>query len=504
LRDAPWHRLVALLAAVAISPAAASQLARHELQVAGSVQRVVAADLDGRGQPELLVFSVSGSLNPERRASVFAFDGGAPAPGPRTSWVLDQEGGIFDLGDDPQHGASLWYCTPGAVRRYRLQRVLEQVPAAETWLEKSSLLGGRSDEWVLFHDFAGDWHGDGREVPALFQPGRLVLPRFDGSEEIVLPLRTEIDTTAPPASYEMLDRLPLFLTHRIPSLKRLDVDGDARADIVAAIGDRLTVYSGADGTYAAAAPRHIRFPSGADPRDETRRQFVELADVTGDGRVDAVLSSLTGGFGNLTHELSVFRGEGRGFAETSANTLVKEGAASLTSLVDLDRDGRHEIVTVTVKIGIQALLAYLLTSRVPIEYTIYRVGADGKILPAPLIQWTRRVELQSTGATDPGVVALTGDFDGDGIDDVVSASGDGEIEIRRVVRGRDLGFGAVLAQLAAPGRGQALAPDLNGDGRDDLVVYVPRMPEGKVSVFISAPAVPVLKPARSPEPERLM
>jgi len=477
----------------------AAELTRRELRVPGSVQRVVAVDLDVHGSPELLVFSVSGDLNPQRHASVFAFNAEGLQTEPRSSWVLDPEGGVFDVGNDPRDGPSLWYCTATSVRRYRLRSALESAPTPETWVELPSLLGGRSDEWVMFYDFVGDWYGDGREVPAVFQPGRLLLSHGDPSQPPnVLELRTELDTTGPPASYEMLERVPLFLTQRIPTLTRVDADGDGRADLVAALGDRLATYvAGEDGTYASTPRSDIRFPSNADPRDETRRQYIELGDVTGDGRTDAVLSSLVGGFGNLTHELAVFRGEGEGFATRSTNTLMKQGAASLTSLADFDRDGRDEIVTATVKIGIRALLTYLLTSSVPIEYDVYRVGDDGAIGKTPMMQWTRSVVLRSTGASDPGVITLTGDFDGDGIDDVVSASSDDEVEIRRVLHvGKRLELGDVLAELEATGRGQALAPDLNGDGRSDLVVYAPRRAEGVVTVFLSGGTPPEIKAPR--------
>lgn len=499
------HPILALSLVALTASAAAADFSRQELRVPGSVQRVVAVDVDGRGSPELLVFSVSGDLEPQRHVSVFTIEGGRIAPKPRTSWILDQEAGVLDVGTDSVDGPSLWYCTAKAVRRYRLRDALERAPAAETWLETSSLLGGRSDEWVVFYDFVADWHGTGRETPAIFQPGRLLLPGPDPSKPgQVLQLHTEIDTAGVPASFEMVDRLPLFLTQRIPALTRVDTDRDGRPDLGAMLGDRLAIYAGDEGgTYSTAPRQSLRFPSDADPRDETRRQFIELADVTGDGRADAVLSTLTGGFGNLTHALAVFPGTESGFATKASGTLTKHGAASLTTLADLDGDGRSEIVTVTVKIGIRALLSYLLTSRVPIEYAVYGVDGGGGIAAEPMFDWTRRVELQTTGATDPGVVTLAGDFDGDGIRDVVSAADDDEIEIRRLVReGDGLELGEVLALVAARGRGQALAPDLNGDGRSDLVIYAPRAKEGVVSVFLSSSGdePPVIRPAVGREP----
>jgi hypothetical protein len=487
------YHLLTTLTAVATATPVAAQLARHELRVPGSVQRIIASDVDGDGHPELLVFSVAGDFEPQRYASVVTFGRDTPSGKVRSSWILDREAGVFDVGNDPGEGPSLWYCTASAVRRYRLRDATKSAPEAETWLESPSLLGGRSDEWVVFHDFVGDWHGTGRETPAVFQPGRLILPGNDPSQApLVLPLRTEIDTTAPPASYEMMDQLPLLLMHRLPALTRTDTDGDDDPDLIAALGDRLAVYpGGTDRTYSTAAKRNRRLPSNADPRDETRRQFIQLADVTGDGRADALLSSLTGGFGNLSHELVVFRGQGRGFSGAPTGAMHNRGAASLTTLADFDGNGRHELVTVTVEIGVRALLTYLLTSRVPIEYSVYRVDADGKVGSEPMMEWTRRVHLESTGATDAGIVTVAGDFDGDGIRDVVSASDDEEIEIRRVVRQGDrFQLADVIAEVAAPGRGQALAPDLNGDRRSDLVVYAPRRPEGVITLFLSSSGAP--------------
>ena len=95
-----------------------------------------------------------------------------------------------------------------------------------------------------------------------------------------------------------------------------------------------------------------------------------------------------------------------------------------------------------------------------------------------------RVDLDGPG--DPAVVTLAGDFDGDGVRDIAAAQADDSIEIRRLVRGSDgLVLGEVIAEAAAPGRGQALTTDR--DGRSDLVVYAPRAPDGVVSVFPTRP-----------------
>lgn len=495
--------LAVLLVSLLLLPkqAGAAEPVRHQLRVAGAVQRVLAEDLDGDGRRELLVFSISGERETRRHVSVFAFRGNDLGPEASTSWDLDPEAGTFDMGYDAVDGPSLWYCTHSSVRRYRLRDAMSRAPSSELWLDQPSLLGGRSDEWVLFHDFVDDWSGTGNDTPALLQPGRILLPQLEAqAPAAVLEVRTEIDGPELPTNYDMSPHLPLLARHRAAALTRVDIDGDGRADLTAALGTRLEVHHGAkDGSFARHAGLVVDFPTAARTRDETRRQFLQLADVTGDGKVDAVISTITGGFGNLQHYLDIFPGSGSAFASKATTTLHTPGIASLTILDDIDGDGRAELTSISIAIGVRALLSYLLTSSVSVDYATYAVDDAGRLRDEPFLEWSQPVRLDPSGATDPGAATLAGDFDGDGIRDVVLARSGEEIEIRRVVR-RDgrLAMGEVLERLRAAGQGQALARDLDGDGRSDLVVYAPRGPQGIVNVFMTPSAVrppPQLRPA---------
>src|SRR4029450_7814333 len=122
---------------------------------------------------------------------------------------------------------------------------LRPPPNPEPWLEAPNLLGGRSAHWILFYDFARDWRGDGIETPAIFQTGAVLGPHRDPSVPAdVLELDTEIQVTELQTSYELFNRFPLFVSHRVPALTRVDADGDGRADLVATIGNRLEVHGG--------------------------------------------------------------------------------------------------------------------------------------------------------------------------------------------------------------------------------------------------------------------
>ena len=490
LRRAPRHIGAFLWIICSAASAPAGDLVRHELHVPGAVQRVLAEDVDGDGKRELLVFSTTGGDQPQRRVSLYGWSGGMLDTSPRTTWLLEPDAGLFDLGRDPQDGPSLWYCTPSAVRRYRLRDALTRAPQAETWLEAPNLLGGRTYEWVLFHDFARDWHGDGADTPAVFQPGRVLLTRRDPAAPAdVIELNSEIELTALPVSYDLLPPLPLFVTHRLPVLERVDANGDGRADIIAALGDRVAIYpAAADGRIAPRAQRVEHLPSIARAGDETTRQAIQFADVTGDGRADAVLTTITGGISNLRQTTDIFPGSGDGFATVPSASLSTQGAAGLSLLTDFDGDGRPELTAATVTIGVAAVLRFLLTRRLNIEYATYAIDAQGRLAPQPMLAWTQPARFDLEGPGDPSVITLAGDFDGDGVRDVAAARGDDTIAIRGVVRtDNGLSLGTVIADVHAPGRGQALASDLDGDGRSDLVVYSPKQADGGVAVFLTPP-----------------
>jgi hypothetical protein len=186
----------------------------------------------------------------------------------------------------------------------------------------------------------------------------------------------------------------------------------------------------------------------------------ETGDLTGDRRIDlAVLVDATAG-----PQLRVFRGTAAGFgpAEVWWDSAVQGPRLSQVGLAlvgaDWDADGRMDV----------GLLAPVASD--PESARLYRLRSTGRGLTEPESAWKGDIDLN-------GATAYGGDFNGDGRGDLAVLEHRGGAGIALVVlASRPTGGGfarladwAVEAELA-PGDVIPFDADVNGDGRDDIVL----------------------------------
>lgn len=283
----------------------------------------------------------------------------------------------------------------------------------------------------------------------------------------------------------------------------LDLNGDGGLDLVVTNtnSDSLTVFLGqGNGSFTEGR----EFPVGAAAATPRGLAF---GDVDGDGRLDALVAN------NFSFDVSVLRGNGRGgFAAPRGFVADAEPLGVLVA--DLDGDGLDDAVALTRGSGnspTAALLRSLGDGKLsgvenvpltggPTQAAVADLDRDG--LPDLAVaqggssgQAGRVRLLASFGAAGFGqpreqasggdaVSIVTGDFDGDLRADVILTNR--SPRSMTVLRQQPNGGFVLLPPVAhqAGSVNNAVAVDLNGDGRTDVVLVGQTSSGGVVQVFL--------------------
>jgi hypothetical protein len=261
----------------------------------------------------------------------------------------------------------------------------------------------------------GDFNGDGRSD--------VVVPAWEGDVFAVYLANADGSLGEPTYVTVGLGML---------SAEAADWDGDGHVDLAIGRDDFVDVlYGNGDGTFQAA----IEYPAGLGS------QSLRALDVNGDGKLDIVCLQV----GSLGFVTTLFQTETGGFA--SPVSYLSSDFLSFTPLTSADFNG-------------DGLPDFALTSDQRNTVSILLSGGP-RLHAAPAVAL----------ATPPGPPA-TGDFDGDGIDEVVVAGGFSPPSVS--VLGRDdaghyvlRGTTAVSPSITIDG---ILAADFDGDTHLDVAI----------------------------------
>jgi len=230
------------------------------------------------------------------------------------------------------------------------------------------------------------------------------------------------------------------------SLGDLDRDGAVEAAAINPGGSELRLLRGfGAGNFALAST--VALPS---PGTE-----VLMADLNQDDQLDVVVSSMQGGCG-----LFLLMGDGSGGAQLDQELSYfdNDGVLTSTAIADLDGDGFLDLAS---------------------GFSLKPIGVGGRIVVS---RGTSKGFEPPSIATAPASVGklLAGDVDGDGSKEVLDVvAGSSQIHIWKQEGGALASMAPYVQNLMYSSSG-ALG-DLNGDGRDDLLVSDPQ----KDSVWVA-------------------
>ena len=249
-----------------------------------------------------------------------------------------------------------------------------------------------------------------------------------------------------------------------PTLFDWDLDG--RLDLIDRADGNLRIRrQNKDQTFAENAIK-ITIPESLGDAEDWTKKFRDLDD---DGRFELAMEK------EIDDEAHVFTvvpvdATGRG-GEPTARVKLQTMAAEF-DLVDVDRDGYLDLAVRTVDIpgGIQRLT----NVRLDVSYQVYR-GAQGSTLSRrPVLRIDRRYRPEDLGRIQESLIFdVAGDFDGDGLGDLLTVQTSGTLDIIPLERdGDDFALADEPLTTYQPSSPilRARPLDLSPDGVSDLLL----------------------------------
>jgi hypothetical protein len=287
-----------------------------------------------------------------------------------------------------------------------------------------------------------------------------------------------------------------------PVLMMGDDNGDGRADLFALTRWDIWVFHTGESGVPSTPSRRISLQP-FDEKEEMRHEITDVTyfatDLNGDGLADLILHRNSGGImaGRAVTDIYLNRGEGASGVGRPDTRLEVKGFSGVEPL-DLDGDGRNEIIETSGKMGILQVVRILLTRKASFTSRILNAdpNAPGGFVSSFEQDMAIRINF-GEGGIEGLLPSVEGDWNGDGRKDLLYTDGSQRVSIRLGEPG-ELGprFGDVVASQNVPlATGRTRIADLNGDGLDDLVAYNPRDVEGRIFVFYNRGQLPGTRPS---------
>jgi len=286
-----------------------------------------------------------------------------------------------------------------------------------------------------------------------------------------------------------------------PMLARADDNGDGRLDLFALSRWAIWIYhAGPDGLPSEPSRRleYVPFDAETERRHQTTVNNYFARDLDGDTRADLILSTVGGGLMNGRSSTRIHLNRGTGVTLDGEPDVLREteGGFSGFNFVDIDGDGREEIIETTMKFGLVQMIRILLTRKAETVIRVLVLDPESPDGTRVIFEDEFSFRLNFGDASISGLIPSLGDWNGDGIQDLYVARSDDEIGFRlgSKEKGKPV-FGSTKGRQRVPlPSGESRIADLNGDGLDEIVAFTDTDPDQPLIVLENLGRLPGTRP----------
>jgi len=465
-----------------------------EIPTVGRVVTAQFADFDGDEDKDLMLVTLEG-IPPGQSRTIHVYlqpPGGVFPATPTHSVALPDWSAVYDIADfQDTPGDELMLLRPD---RVTVLSLAEEDGDRWDWpIEGPTTLGAGDDERgferfrLVYDDFADE--------PWIIVPQLGAVSALTAGGELLARMAVGRRANYFVASGgELLSvESDIQLYFDAPKISVGDIDGDGRADILAATRHELRVFlRDADGGFPEEASYAV--PLGLiNEMDHTRGTgsvVTSARDIDADGRLDLMISHIEGSMVDTATTTRIFFNHDGGWNLASPDDEFSiDGSVTSSLLMNIDRDDALELVRIQVKFSVFEIIEMLLTREVDTQIMIHRLQADGRFGEEP---WSRKkigTKISFDTFRPRGFMPRAElDLNADGLMDFISSANGKGIE---VFLGGDKGpFSRRTAIQELPTAGIIHIDDINGDAMDDFVLFDPQSSDATVRIGLNLGTLP--------------